>query len=136
LPNGGSIRCESDAVTILDCILTDDDVFVVLDVLVWKDYNLCNSACEMRHYWVTSKITEETIACISSPNNPFRFEPLRSKACTKQSVADAYHAARDGILLVTLFLPSNNFRKAVSSRGHVHSRFKPVNDGMERFFLQ
>lgn len=92
--------------SVLDCIyLRDRGVYVVLDMLNWRDYPLFDCTAEFRLYWMQTKLVEEMGDALTrmSKNNEHIFIPAFSAPATPSGIAAAYHYTvypLDGLLFV------------------------------------
>lgn len=74
---------------ILDCIYHEvTRTYYVLDLMCWRGHPVYDSDAEFRLFWLKTKLNDEGEK-LSTPSriNPFRFIPLDSYPCTKESIS-------------------------------------------------
>jgi snurportin-1 len=55
---------------ILDCVYAEDScTYYIVDIMMWKGYDLCNCTAEFRQFWIHTKIQEDCPSGLNNNNN-------------------------------------------------------------------
>lgn len=74
---------------ILDCIYNEASyTYFVLDIMCWRGHPVYNTEREFRYYWLCTKLSEVEGTREISRINPYRFMPLDSFSCSKDSLLE------------------------------------------------
>ncbi len=100
LPGGSSKTNHAGAqgVSLLDCVYqSDTKIYFVIDMMVWKGYNLYDSTAEFRRYWIDSKLSETTVSVVSL-HNRFAFSNVPSMPVSPSALALAHQPFQSNTL--------------------------------------